>query len=320
MIRSRLAAAKRIGFVGLGSMGSGMAANLVAKLAAGKPEGQALLFDRSGVAVQRVVAEAAAVAEAAVDLPQLAAKCDIVFLCLPEGGVVLDAVRTMSPTLREGALVVDSSTTSPAVAQKAAQQLGQRGVGFLDAPVTGAPARAAAGTLTSMVGGSEKHLEAARPFLGTFATKILHMGEVGNGQLAKALNNCLYNVSCAAMAEMLPFALRAGLPMPAFVDAVTSGTGQSFGFNQWASLVLQREFEAPKHGFPMGAAFKDLETLVAAASAEGLPVPPVVAATLATYQRALAMGLGEEHKGAMVKVWEAQLGVCCSGTEAEQKK
>ncbi|CAE7222472.1 Hgd, partial [Symbiodinium necroappetens] len=148
-----------------------------------------------------------------------------------------------------------------------------------------------------MVGGSEKHLEAARPFLGTFATKILHMGEVGNGQLAKALNNCLYNVSCAAMAEMLPFALRAGLPMPAFVDAVTSGTGQSFGFNQWAPLVLQREFEAPKHGFPMGAAFKDLETLVAAASAQGLPVPPVVAATLATYQRALAMGLGEEHKG-----------------------
>ncbi|OLP81356.1 2-(hydroxymethyl)glutarate dehydrogenase [Symbiodinium microadriaticum] len=211
--------------------------------------------------------------------------------------------------------------TEEAVAERqAAQQLGQRGVGFLDAPVTGAPARAAAGTLTSMVGGSEKHLEAARPFLGTFATKILHMGEVGNGQLAKALNNCLYNVSCAAMAEMLPFALRAGLPMPAFVDAVTSGTGQSFGFNQWAPLVLRREFEAPKHGFPMGAAFKDLETLVAAASAQGLPVPPVVAATLATYQRALAMGLGEEHKGAMVKVWEAQMGVRCSGTEAEQKK
>lgn len=115
-------------------------------------------------------------------------------------------------------------------------------MGFLDAPVTGAPARAARAALTVMAGGDEARLEEARPLLATFAERVLHMGAVGNGQIAKAMNNCLYNVSCAAMAEMLPLAQRAGLPLEAFVEVVCTGTGQSFGFEQWAPLVLRREF------------------------------------------------------------------------------
>eukprot|EP00931_Biecheleriopsis_adriatica_P071568 TRINITY_DN45444_c0_g1_i1.p1 TRINITY_DN45444_c0_g1~~TRINITY_DN45444_c0_g1_i1.p1 ORF type:complete len:185 (+),score=38.37 TRINITY_DN45444_c0_g1_i1:32-556(+) len=172
-----------------------------------------------------------------------------------------------------------------------------------------------------MVGGCEERLEEVRPILETFASRVLYMGESGNGQLAKAMNNCLYNVSCAATAEMLPFAARAGLPLQAFVEAVSTGTGQSFGFQQWAPLILQREFEAPKHGFPMGSAFKDLETLSGEAAKLGLETPPVVAAARATYERALSLGLAKEHKGAMVKVWERDMGVVCSpGPKIEPAK
>lgn len=168
----------------------------------------------------------------------------------------------------------------------------------------------------SKVGGCEKRLEEARPVLSSFASKVLHMGATGNGQLAKALNNCLYNISCAAMAELLPFAARAQLPLEEFVEVVSSGTGQSFGFNQWAPRILKREFEAPKHGFPMGSAFKDFETLQEAFSNEGLEIPPVLAGALATYKEALTRGLADEHKGAMVKVWERKMDVTCSAAKS----
>lgn len=220
----------------------------------------------------------------------------------------------MSPLMEGGSLVVDCSTTGPEVSQDVARELRSRSVDFLDAPVTGGPVRAASGTLTSMVGGDEASFKRATPILQSFSSKVLYMGTTGNGQLAKALNNCLYNVSVAAMAEMLPLASRAGLSLESFVEVVTTGTGQSFGFNQWAPHVLRREFEA-HHGYPMDAAFKDFETLAAVVKCLGVEAPPVARAARSTYERALAMGLGGQHKGAMVKVWEEHLGLECTPHE-----
>eukprot|EP00446_Apocalathium_sp_SHHI-4_P062514 CAMPEP_0177417392 /NCGR_PEP_ID=MMETSP0368-20130122/68620_1 /TAXON_ID=447022 ORGANISM="Scrippsiella hangoei-like, Strain SHHI-4" /NCGR_SAMPLE_ID=MMETSP0368 /ASSEMBLY_ACC=CAM_ASM_000363 /LENGTH=282 /DNA_ID=CAMNT_0018886959 /DNA_START=8 /DNA_END=853 /DNA_ORIENTATION=- len=269
---------------------------------------RALLHDiRPGVAAA-LAARHPQTASVATSLQQLARESDIVLFSLPHGQAVQSCVAAIVDHLREGSLVVDTSTTGPEVARAAAAALAARGVCFLDAPVTGAPARAAAGTLTVMAGGDEARLVEVRPVLGTFAELVVHMGAVGNGQIAKAMNNCLYNVGCAAMAEMLPLAKRAGLPLDAFSEVVSTGTGQSFAFNQWAPHVLRREFEAPKFGYPMGEAFKDLETLGAVADELGVELPPVVTAARGTYRRALEMGLQDEHKGAMVKVWERELG------------
>ena len=116
--------------------------------------------------------------------------------------------------------------TRPEVSQDVARELRSRSVDFLDAPVTGGPVRAASGTLTSMVGGDEASFKRATPILQSFSSKVLYMGTTGNGQLAKALNNCLYNVSVAAMAEMLPLASRAGLSLESFVEVV------------WVALVV----------------------------------------------------------------------------------
>jgi len=344
-----MAAARCIGFVGLGNMGSGISSALgVAEIGhhittphcrhGGEPgdengkihqQGQRnishvkenprfLLFDTCPEAAERVAAQNPKSTQLASSLDAVASECGLILLCLPDGAAVKHSIKAMVSKLPPGSLVVDNSTTSPETAREVSMLLAQQNVGFLDAPVTGAPQRAANGTLTVMVGGCEQRLKEARPVLETFASKILHMGASGNGQLAKALNNCLYNVSCAATAEMLSFAARAQLPLEEFVEVVSSGTGQSFGFNQWAPRILDREFEAPKYGFPMGAAFKDFETLQGAFTNEGLELPPVLTAALRTYQEALALpGLAEEHKGAMVKVWEKKMKVTCSRMKAD---
>lgn len=312
----------------MGSMGGPMASNTAARFGSGALVAHRLLLMdlRAGVA-DELAARYPRNVSAAASLEELAGVCDLIVLSLPDGQVVQETVAALAKHLEESKqmhrlpLVVDTSTTSPEVAREAAAKLdalagkasgidGLRG-GFLDAPVTGTPSRARTGTLTAMVGGEGRQVAQASLVLETFAERVLHMGAVGNGQIAKAMNNCLYNVSCAAMAEMLPLAARAGLPLETFVEAVSMGTGQSFGFGQWAPRVLSREFEAPAHGYPMGSAFKDLETLAAVASEHGLQTPPVVAAARGTYERALAMGLRQEHKGAMVKVFERELGVVC---------
>lgn len=303
-----------VGFVGLGAMGSGMAANMASRFGSGALAGhRALLHDlRPGVA-DVLAAKHARTARAATSLQEVARESDILLLCLPHAQAVRGCIGAIAEHLRSRSLVVDTSTTGPEAAREAAVLLADRGIGFLDAPVTGAPARATVGTLTVMVGGDESHLRDARPVLETFAERVLHLGVVGNGQIAKAMNNCLYNVGCAAMAEMLPLAKKAGLPLESFAEVVSTGTGQSFAFNQWAPHVLRREFEAPRFGYPMGSAYKDFETLDLVAREQGIEMPAVSAAARQTYRRALDSGLQDEHKGAMVKVWERELDVLCEG-------
>lgn len=166
--------------------------------------------------------------------------------------------------------------------------------------------------MVCLVGGDAENLAAARPALETFAPQIVHVGSVGHGQLAKALNNALYNVSIAAMAEVLPLAQRAGLDVDALVKAVEVGSGRSFGFQRWARPVLERRFAAKDEGgYPMREAHKDLESVRCAAAGCGVEVPRVLAAAFETFEEAIALGAGEDHKGAMVKVWEQRLGVEC---------
>eukprot|EP01062_Namystynia_karyoxenos_P075706 TRINITY_DN7330_c0_g2_i3.p5 TRINITY_DN7330_c0_g2~~TRINITY_DN7330_c0_g2_i3.p5 ORF type:complete len:127 (+),score=45.08 TRINITY_DN7330_c0_g2_i3:665-1045(+) len=118
------------------------------------------------------------------------------------------------------------------------------------------------------------------------------------------------------MAEMLPLARRLGLSPEKFAEVVSTGSGRSFGFQQWApSAVAPRggpEGALPGRGFPMENGRKDFETVLAAAQGAGCEGGPLLAAALRTYDDALAMGLGKEHKGAMVKVHERRLGVSCA--------
>jgi 3-hydroxyisobutyrate dehydrogenase-like beta-hydroxyacid dehydrogenase len=286
-------------FVGLGTMGLPMATNI---LRAGF---SLQLYDTNATVAEQLAAKHA---EGKVSLGMEAvADCDVVILCLPDGEVVERVVASLG---RPGQLVVDCSTTSPETSKAAAEILSARDAAFIDAPVTGEQARAESGELTIMVGGTEGQFDTALPLLQAMASEVIHVGEVGHGQITKAMNNCLYNVSCAAMAEILPLAAKNGMNLDAVRRVISAGSGQSFGFDKFAGLVLDRKFDAPTYGYPMESAFKDMQTVRDLAEQHGTEFG-VIAATEATYSEALAKGLGRNHKGGMIKVWEDKLDVEC---------
>lgn len=245
-------------------------------------------------------------AAVALSAEEIFAHCDIIILSLPDSAVVEKVLSTAATTLQLHALIIDTSTTTPETSRRCANALGHSR--YIDSPVTGEQRRAVAGTLTAMVGGPLESFQRAKPVINAFASTVVHAGSQGSGQLCKAINNALYNVSCAAMAEALTLAEASGLPPAALAQVVSKGSGQSFGFDKFAPLVLKREFGTGANGYPMGAAIKDMDVVAQTARAVGAELD-VVAATRRTYEAALRAGLGHESKGAMVKVWEQRLGV-----------
>ena len=287
---------ERVGFIGLGAMGKGMAGNLLEK-------GFDLrVCDVRQPAVDELVARGARAAE---NIRALGAPCNRIVFSLPDVATVEAVVSELGPALKPGHILIDCGTTHPDATRRLATELEREGITFLDAPVSGMPAGAEAGTLTIMVGGEEKAFQEVGPILNAMGEKVVYMGRSGNGQLTKMTNNVLYNIACAALAEMLPLAVSAGLDPEKICQVVSSGSGQSFAFDYFAPLVLQRDFS---RGYALESAYKDMATVIELALQQHFPAP-VATGAMHTYQLALARGLGKESKGAMVKVWEEVLGV-----------
>lgn len=288
-----------LGFIGLGEMGSGMARNL---LKAGFP---LLAYDTCREALDRIARSGARTAE---NLTRVAGVSDRIVLMLPDTRVVeavLFGDRGLKPQLKAGHIVIDCGTTHPDFTRDASRILGELGVHFLDAPCSGMSSRAADGTLTLMVGGDKGAFCAVEPLLNAMGSSIYYMGASGNGQLAKIVNNTLFNISCAALAEMLPLAVRLGLNPEKMCGAVMTGSGQSYGFDTFAPLILERNFEP---GYPMANARKDVDAITGILEREGVRLPVVIAAA-DTFRAALDRGLGNLNKGGMTRVWEEVLGV-----------
>ena len=236
------------------------------------------------------------------------AGADVLFLCLPDGAVVEAALfgpDGVADRLAPGAIVVDLSTTTHADALRIGRTLEAGGRAFLDAPVSGAPAGAEAGTLTVMCGGAPEVFAAVRPLLERFGATVLHMGPAGAGQLTKTVNNVLYDINIAALAEVLPMAVAMGLDPAQLGQVVTTGTSRSYASQYFVPRILKGEFD---EGYPLAKAYKDLVSAAAVAAENGFPLPVTAAAT-ATYQTALRQGHGGKDKGAMVLPFEALLGV-----------
>lgn len=296
---NRSVAPSPVGFIGLGSMGSGMACNLM-------KEGFPLLVcDTNGEALDRIARCGARTAES---LTRVGGMCERIVLMLPDTRVVeavLFGDKGLKPQLKAGHIIIDCGTTHPDFTREASRILGDLGVHFLDAPVSGMSSGAADGTLTLMVGGDRGAFCSVEPLLNAIGSSICYMGGSGNGQLAKMVNNTLFNISCAAMAELLPLAVRLGLDAEKMCEAVMNGSGQSYGFDTFAPLVLERNFGP---GYPMASARKDMDAITGILEEEGMKLP-VVAAAAGTFRAALDQGMGNLNKGAMTRVWEAVLGV-----------
>ena len=290
---------KDVGFIGLGQMGKKMAINLSKK---GYP---LWVYDLSKEAMDELVKHGA---NAADNLSQLGRHCNRMILSLPDPSVVEPVIfgeQGLKASLEAGDIIIDCGTTHPVFTEKTAAVLKEKGIVFLDAPVSGTESRAEEGTLTIMVGGHEPAYQTICPLLEAMGRTIVYVGNSGQGQLAKMINNVLYNISCAAMAEILPMAAKLGLDPEKICSIVRTGTGQSYGFDSFSTLALEGNFES---GYPMISAYKDMATIMELSNQHRLPLP-VTSGTMQTYQMALAQGLGSESKGAMIKVWERVFGV-----------
>ena len=131
------------------------------------------------------------------------------------------------------------------------------------------------------------------------------MGKVGSGQLTKLINQLLFNISCAGVAEVLPMAAKLGLDPEKVTQVVTTGTGRSFAAEFFVPLTLENRFD---QGYPIKHAYKDMISAAEISAHQKIPLP-VVQATTATFQMALAEGFGDESKGSLIKVFERMLGV-----------
>jgi 3-hydroxyisobutyrate dehydrogenase-like beta-hydroxyacid dehydrogenase len=288
-----------VGFIGIGQMGHGMLKNLCER---GVP---VLAFDPSSAALARAQALGAEIAPSPC---AVGAKVKTVFLCVPSGEQVSSLlfgedglVSANNPSL----MVVDHTTYNRNEAIAIAARAREAGLRYADCPVSGTPVRADNGTLTIMFGGQESDFLSAKPYLDITGEFVVHCGDVGSGQLMKAVNNIIYDVNIAAICEVIPLALKAGLDAEVLANVVTSGSSRSFASEYFVPKILDGQFDGD---FSLQAAYKDIVNVQEAAT--GLAaMTPVVNAMIATYQGTIAQGLGDEAKSAMIKGYEEALGV-----------
>ncbi len=289
----------RVGFIGLGRMGAGMAANLL------RADVSLVVFDADSDAVAKLTA---AGAQAASSPAQVAAQVGEVFLCLPfapQVRAVLFADNGVIHGAHAHSHVIDCTTLIHSDALAIAAQAGEHQLNYNDCPVSGGPGGADDGSLTIMFGGHREHFDSVRELLGHIGTDVIHCGAIGSGQLMKAVNNVIYDINIAAVCELLPLAVKAGLDAKTVASVITSASSRSFAGDKFVPLILERHFEGD---FPMQSAWKDIVNVQEIAVQHGA-MTPVVNAMTAVYQTAIAQGHGAAAKSAMIKVYEQVLGL-----------
>lgn len=256
--------AERIGFIGVGIMGKPMARNL---LAAGYP---LVVHSRSRGPVEELVAAGAA---AAGNPREVAAESDVVITMLPDGPDVR-AVATGPDGLlagaREGTLWIEMSTIAPAIARELAELAAARGVGMLDAPVSGGDKGAIAATLSIMAGGSEADFERALPIFQALGKTIVHVGDIGAGQIVKACNQVVVAINFEALSEALVLGSKAGVDPDKILQVLGGGLAGSRVLELRGQSMLAHNFEP---GFRLRLHRKDLNIALSTARAIDVPLP-----------------------------------------------
>jgi 3-hydroxyisobutyrate dehydrogenase len=285
---------ERVGFIGLGIMGQGMAHNLL-------KAGFALtVWNRTASKMESLLA---AGAEAGRDPADVAARSDVIVICVSDTpdveGVILDEQGVLKG-VKAGSLVIDCSTISPIATRKLAAALAKAGASMLDAPVSGGSEGAVRGTLSIMVGGEAKDFERAWPVFQAMGQKITHVGSSGAGQTVKLVNQILVVGNCLAMCEALLFAQAGEVDLAKTLEAVSAGAAGSWMLSNRGPQILQRDWQP---GFTIDLQQKDIRLILGAADELGVPVPGT-AQIFQLYRTLQSQGLGGEGNHALVKALE----------------
>ncbi|SBO43905.1 NAD(P)-dependent oxidoreductase [Cyanobium sp. NIES-981] len=293
----------RTAFLGLGALGAPMAANL---LQAGFPLS---LYNRSPGRDAAVAALAGSdpgggsePLEATSDPAAAVAGAEVVCLCLSDDRAVRAVVEAgVIDAMPRGGLVVDFSTIAPATSRHLAATLHARGLDYIDAPVTGGTEGARRGTLSVLVGGEAAAVARARRHLEVVGSRITHLGPVGAGQEAKAVNQVLVAGSYAAVAEAMALGSRLGLPMEQVVEALKAGAAGSWALEHRAQQMLENRYPL---GFRLALHRKDLAIALQTAGAVQLTLP-ITSQVAALEDSLIAAGHGDEDVSALARWFRA---------------
>ena len=291
---------ERIGFIGVGAMGSGMAGNLLAK---GWP--LTVLAYKKRDAIDKLVAQGA---KEAATPKALALESDVIVLCVTGSPQVEQVVKGKDGLTSAGKplLIIDCSTSNPSVTTQLAAELATQAITLVDAPLARTPKEAAEGKLDVMVGGAPNAVARARPILEAFAARVIPTGPVGTGHTMKLLNNFISMGYSAIYSEALMLGAKAGLT-PQVFDSVLRGSRMDCAFYQaFFDFVLNRNENAQR--FAMANALKDMSYLASFAQASGA-VNPMGAAVRNSFATAVAAGQGEAFVPALSDVIAAANGV-----------
>lgn len=259
----------RIGFIGLGNMGGGMAANLA------KAGHDVHAYDLSADALNRAKAVGCLPVEGAAAAAEGA---EAIVTMLPAGRHVAQVYQeALFGAAQPGALLIDCSTIDVATARAVAEAAGTKGLVAVDAPVSGGIAAANAGTLTFMVGGDDAAFERAEPILSAMGKAVIHAGANGAGQAAKICNNMLLGATMVATCEAFVLAEKLGLEAGKFFDIASVSSGQSWSMTSYCPVPgvgpetpADRDYQG---GFAAALMLKDLKLAQEAASGAGARTP-----------------------------------------------
>ncbi len=284
----------KVGFIGLGIMGRPMAKNMV------KAGVELLVTDLNREAVADVVAAGAQ----AADYAQIGAECDVIFIIVPNGDIVksvLFAENGVTSTIKTGGVVCDMSSVTPAESKECYKRLQEKGVGFVDAPVSGGEPGAVAGTLAIMAGGDEKDFEVLKPYFDILGSSALLIGKSGTGSVTKLANQIIVNNTIAVVSEAFVLAVKAGADPERVYQAIRGGLAGSAVLDAKIPMIVERNF---KPGGPIRINHKDIKNVVNTAHAIDVPIP-YTAQLYEILQSLKVHGHMEDDHGGIVQYFEA---------------
>jgi 3-hydroxyisobutyrate dehydrogenase-like beta-hydroxyacid dehydrogenase len=293
------AVSERVAFLGLGIMGSRMAANLAG---AGF---ELTVWNRTGATAEAFASRHRA--ELAATPAQAARGAGTVITMVVDGPQVEQVLlgeEGAATGAEPGTLFVDCSTIGPTATREIAAALGDRGLAMLDAPVTGSSPRAQDGTLTFMVGGSEADFERARPLLEAMGKLIVHAGPSGHGQMVKLINNAVAAINAAVVGQALLVGSRAGVDLDALVAVMGAGSGGSTMLDLKAGPMRTHDYTPL---FKLEHMLKDVRLCLEEGQALGVPFP-AAAAVRETLNAAMGLGYADDDFAALIVALEGAAG------------
>lgn len=290
---------KKIGFIGLGTMGLPMAGHLL------NNDYEVIVFNRTRNKADSLEKQGAIIASSP---EEVARKSEVVFTMLTADQAVEEVILGEKGIIKgahAGLIVVDSSTISPNTSKKLADILLNKGIEMLDAPVTGSEPQATEGILTFMVGGKKEIYEKCEPLFYVMGKQAYYMGENGSGSYTKLANNTMGAINLLSFSEAITMAAKSGIDPELFIKVVSGGGARSGMMDNKGPKILNRDFSPH---FMTDLIYKDLGLAADVAKELDLPTP-VLSLVKEMFQMARAKGYGAEDMSAVIKCYEELAGI-----------